>query len=401
MTADDEPPSASPAARRELDRLVEEAEHLADVARRSPSFVVQHGVALALLALAPRAPGARLLFGELGTAWTAALLAPGYGLSCVSAVLLRRKGSRHVAYLACEIAESALLYGGSLALAFVTRLPVNVLYILLPFTAVFWANAKPFWARIYGVIVGASHAALVGAIVWRGGADAPRAAAFAALVGAGAATLLALLASRGRAALRLEAERNVLRRRLDAARLDDERARVAELLRAGVGAALGGVLASLTTADLERQARAALAELDGLVGPGSGGGTLVDLARDVDARCRALCVDAAYASTLEGDPAAVVGAAAAHAVARVAQELVRNAVTHGRATVVRVGLAQGASGLRLTVVDDGLGLDAAVLEGATGGLENARRWLAALGGELVVAAGAGPGATLTASVPAE
>ena len=86
------------------------------------------------------------------------------------------------------------------------------------------------------------------------------------------------------------------------------------------------------------------------------------------------------------------------AVYRVAQEALTNAMRHARASAVRVALTCDAGGLRLSVQDDGCGMDLAEATRGLGLLGAAER-AAALGGELQVHGAPGAGVQLLLRLP--
>lgn len=300
--------------------------------------------------------------------------------ACVGVLLFRRRGSDSLAYLACEAVESFVLYIIPFSMIFVGRSTWSVLWILPAFTVVFWANAKPFQSRVYLPILALAHGGLALGQVIRGGPEAATAAGLALTVGVACAGVFEVLARRGRATLRLEADRNVLRSKVNAGRLNAEREHVAGMLRERVGAAIAALAGELD-AGLEEQARSVLTELHG-VGSEEAALSLGDLAGRLEDRCRILCVDAVYAQAVVGDHGATIAGPAANALVRVSQELVRNAVTHGRAQQISVALAVDAYATTVVVRDDGVGLSQGALERATGGLSNARQWLREHGGML-------------------
>lgn len=351
--------------------------------------------------LAPLVPGASRLFGALTVAQCLAFSVPGVLAAWMSVFLHRRRGSDDRLYEASEAVESFLLYAGTLAKVFVTGTTWSVLWILPPFTAVFWANAKPFHSRMYVSIIVLAHGALVVAYVVRGDADASSAAWLTGAVGAACVATYEILARRGRNTLRLEAERNVLREKLSAVRLDGERERVAKMLRERVGAAIAALASELESDGLDEQAQSVLAELNGVARASAGAPmSLAELASRLDDRCRPLCVDVEYARSVVGDETASVEGHAAHALVRVSQELVKNAVIHGGARHVSIEVTLDAVATTLVVRDDGGGLAHGAFARATGGLDNARQWLLEHAGVLehVVVAG-GAATELRAVIP--
>jgi signal transduction histidine kinase len=82
---------------------------------------------------------------------------------------------------------------------------------------------------------------------------------------------------------------------------------------------------------------------------------------------------------------------------RATQEAFANIRKHARASAVSVELASSPAGIRLTVTDNGIGIDDGHAEGF--GLRGMRARVAQVGGELTVSAAAGSGTTLTVEVP--
>jgi signal transduction histidine kinase len=104
----------------------------------------------------------------------------------------------------------------------------------------------------------------------------------------------------------------------------------------------------------------------------------------------------------DGDEAA--GAARgprALALYRVAQEALRNALSHAQPQCLRVELRADGAGTRLSVADDGCGFDpAAPRERASLGLASMHERVALLGGWLRIDSRRGQGTTVSAWVPA-
>jgi signal transduction histidine kinase len=86
-------------------------------------------------------------------------------------------------------------------------------------------------------------------------------------------------------------------------------------------------------------------------------------------------------------------------VFRIAQEALRNAVTHGAARTVSVSLTGGDIGLTLVIADDGVGFDATALPGDGLGLTSMRERLEPLGGTLKIDSRPGAGTRLKVMVP--
>jgi len=84
---------------------------------------------------------------------------------------------------------------------------------------------------------------------------------------------------------------------------------------------------------------------------------------------------------------------------RVAQEGVRNATRHGAAHNVSVRLTGDASGLTLSIIDDGVGFDVDAVRGEGLGLVSMRERIESLGGTLKIRSKPGAGADLEAAIP--
>ncbi len=102
---------------------------------------------------------------------------------------------------------------------------------------------------------------------------------------------------------------------------------------------------------------------------------------------------------LEATERAVTPERAQH-VLRVLQESLRNALTHARATRLRVAF-RAREALHLEIEDDGGGLAAELLTRTDGGLANVRARAAALGGEVRWDAIDGGGTRVTLSAPVD
>jgi signal transduction histidine kinase len=82
---------------------------------------------------------------------------------------------------------------------------------------------------------------------------------------------------------------------------------------------------------------------------------------------------------------------------RATQEAFANIRKHAQASAVTVDLAPSASGVRLTVTDNGIGMDSGHPEGF--GLRGMRARVAQVGGAMTLSTGSGGGTTLTVEVP--
>lgn len=373
-------------------RLIRDGGRHADAERRTWSFTLQIVFAQLLFGLAPLVPHANHLFGALTVPQGLAIMTPGALGAIVSLVVFRRVGSDGRAYRTSEAIESFLLYCANVAAVFRTEMSWPVLWILCPFSTVFWAVTKPHDGRLHASIVGTAHAALALAYVVRG--DSAR--AWIALgVGAVSYLLYAAIAREGRTTLAVEAERNVAQAKLNEVILDEARRRVANALRDGIGRDIMDL-----AREVEPDAAAPFAQLEGIAGVGAPC-SLPELLQRIDAKCRPLCVDLTYESAIGAGLGPLIDADRALALVRVAQELVRNAVVHGRAIVVRVELVLAGAAVTMRVADDGSGLSSETFARATGGLANAVQWMREHDGslELESAAGRAAGTALCAVVP--
>ena len=122
----------------------------------------------------------------------------------------------------------------------------------------------------------------------------------------------------------------------------------------------------------------------------------------IQALCEAWEARSGVACVFHHDTRAdALGEAVNVAVYRVVQEALSNVLRHARASTVRVTLgaaAQAPGVLRLTVRDDGVGMDVAAPRRGLGLLGAAER-AAALGGHLAIDSGAGRGVSLELSLP--
>ena len=85
---------------------------------------------------------------------------------------------------------------------------------------------------------------------------------------------------------------------------------------------------------------------------------------------------------------------------RIAQEAVRNAIQHASAGHIAVSLSRTVSGLRLEVVDDGIGFDRKAIDPQRLGIVGMSERADAIGGELRVGTAAGEGTRITLTIPA-
>jgi len=95
-----------------------------------------------------------------------------------------------------------------------------------------------------------------------------------------------------------------------------------------------------------------------------------------------------------------VGAPADHAMLRVAQEGIANAVRHADARRIELRLAKRDGHIEVTVADDGRGFDQSAAAGHGLGLVVMRERIRELGGSVVIRSELGHGTSLVASIPA-
>jgi signal transduction histidine kinase len=115
-----------------------------------------------------------------------------------------------------------------------------------------------------------------------------------------------------------------------------------------------------------------------------------------------LCSDTHVDVTVEGVTGPVPSPVMA-SLSLVTREAIHNAVRHGAAKRVAIGLRGDAEGLVLDISDDGCGFAPAALDAMPDshrGLRNIRQRIAALGGTLAIDSQPGHGTRLTAHIPA-
>lgn len=376
------------------------AAELADAKRRTWRFTAAMILTCTLLVWSPLLPGHEQVIGA-ATAQDGAIVWVLFVASMLAAVFTyRRFGSRSRPYVVAEAVEVFFLYGTTLWMHYVSGFVWSIVCLIQPSNAMFIALVKPGLAWRNATLILASNATLAACYLSRGRLDA-------ALVMIGFGILSAGVCwSTGRRRLRsfeVEAERDFMDAELAALRRERAQRQLAHALDGIVGAELAELAADLARdpafADEAERARAISAEVAAFASETRGNDEQVaGLARSIAAKCRPLCEGRSYEQVLDGDASARVDAKTATTLLRVAQELVRNAVVHGRPAAVRVEVAHREGVLRLRVRDDGVGLSPETLERASGGLKNAKVRLAEIGGTLELVAGAAP-AELLATVP--
>jgi len=357
----------------------------ADRERRTRRALVRMCASLTVFGLAPLVPGTGPVFGATtGSLRGLVYLAPALVCLAVSFAAFRRYGSFHPAYLAAQSVESLAIYGSRMALLYDGGLVWSVLWLVQPFTAILWGATKFVKRGVYVPIIVASHAAFA-AQSWAHGRGA--AAWISVVLGAGSIALFVLVSRRAARDLTVEAERDVLRAKLAAARLEEERRRIARALNEGVVRELEALAREIDDAPPAAEgARAAARDADHIATSARAPApdSLAALAAAIDEKCRPLCAAVTYEQRLSAAGAVPLSDGASRAALRIAQELVRNAVTHARPGLVRVELGHdpAAGRLELRVWDDGSGMPEGAFARAAGGLRNARHWVRELGGTL-------------------
>lgn len=371
-----------------------EAQLLADVdlrtdrTRRSTPSMVGNGLLLIAFIFAPKLPGASSVFGDFDWREGALLSLPALTCVVIGALLYRRLGPNHRAYRALDAVELCTFHAFPAAFPLLDQGTSYIAGGFLLVSAAFWGQGKPGRARLYGALVTAL--ALLAPVVLLVRGESHR-ATVAAVFGA-ASVLTYVMAVRARLEqVRAEARRNGLRESLRALRVGRELKRIEQQLTSHVGAQLDLLAYELAQAALpEAHAARRLSKMvSELVFPSAEPVSLNELAGIVFARARALCRGVCLVEHGPTNTESTVDGSSARAVLNIAQELVRNAVMHGRPRTVDVTVDADGGRLNLMVSDDGVGLPAAMYEAATGGLSNARAWLAERAGSITVEPRAG------------
>jgi signal transduction histidine kinase len=387
-------------------QLIAEVTHHADAERRSWRYYALYVVGLVIFSLSPLVPGTEVVFGAVTPSWMMVTFSFGVVASFVCVALYRRFGPDDPWYQRMEMVEAFLMYGGSLALIVLSGVRGSPLYSLSLFTGILWALTKPFLQRQYGVLVALAHGlhAAVAIALGRWGD-----AAMTVCVGLVAFGAYVVVAHSRRNEIFIQADRNVARAKMQSWQLDRERERIARSVTESVTQRLAAIIEALKhgtpplSADRARaleQARLAHRDLNAITSSSRGDlpATLGELSTLIESSVKPLCVNAQLTSTLGGDAKAAVVPATALAATRIAQELVRNAITHGAARTVDIDLGHDGQQLSLRVSDDGLGMTAERIASSTGGLRNVQRWASECGGSFHRLSPAGAGTTLSVTL---
>lgn len=364
--------------------LVAALDETTDRTRRSLGSTVGNALLMVTFIVGPRWPGAAQALGDFDADEGLALSLPGLTCVLLGAWLYRRHGPRHPLYRAVDALELCAFHAFPALFPLLASRTTYMAGALLVASAGFWGQAKPGRARLYGGLIAAVGLAPA-LLLWLDGHGerAALAASFAV-----ASVLAYAMGVRARQeGVRAEARRDRLREDARMLRVTLERRKIERELTGHVGARLDALATELARANLPEAAlaRQLSTTVSELVLPGEQAVQLTDL----EALVRSRCVTPFPNVTLSPQPPAAPGPppispAAARAVLRLAQEFVRNAVTHGRAERVDVAVRFAGDELRLTVSDDGVGLPPSALEHASGGLRNAKEWVRELGGALTV-----------------
>lgn len=378
-------------------KLVDTLMAQTDRTRRTWSFTIAMTVTLLAFSALPLVPKGHVIIGRVTPLQVFLAELPGIAFLFSSMLIYRRFGSSGRGYRVSEALEMAGLYGSTLAIPVLDEQASSLLWAMQVPGALFWAAVKPGFSRRYGLIVAALNIATVAAVLAQGRwADA----GLATLIGITSLVAFVVVARGRLRAVRAEAERNVMRARLAEARLEHGRRRTEQELTQDVGQHLESL-----ASELHRLGRAEAAEVRRMVEMVSD--IVFPLQRELSvgelgqlclSRCERLCSGLSLAID-PIDALRPVPSPTARAVLRIAQELVRNAVTHGKAANVRLQLSLDAGRAHLRVSDDGVGLSSAALAGSTGGLKNARTWSEEVGGHFALVPQVGWQTTLVATLP--
>lgn len=366
-----------------------------DQTRRSWGATAGNALLLIGFVVLPRLPGAPLVFEKFDT--VDGLVLPLPALVCVltGAALHRRLGPTHPLYRALDALELCTLHAFPAYFPLLDEGTAFMSGAFLIVSAVFWGQGKPGRARLYGTLVTLMGSSAVVVFLVRGQV----AHAWLATLFCGASVLGYVMAIRLRLeGVRAELERNQLREGARQLRLGRERRRIERALTSHVGAQLEELTTRLEAEGFEESemTRRLSESVSQFIFPSSTGIDASELGALLQDRCRPLCPSFRLSNTIE--PATPIGSATARAVLRVAQELVRNAVVHGRARRVEAVLSAERE-LVFSVSDDGSGLSRDAYEAASGGLRNARQWLAEAGGTLSLEPRAGFTTSIVVSLP--
>ena len=379
----------------ELDRAM--SEHYAEGRRGMRSFTATALlVAIAAgVALLPAWLPARRVLG-VGIETTLPLTTIS-ALSIVhAAIAFRRVGAHGRWYRAAEQLESLCSVSCGAALIYFSGSATSVFWIyFLLFVADAWNNPRD--AKICIAMYSVATTALAAAFALR---EASADVAVTASLGVLGAVCIYVFAASAKHRLRGEAERRVLRSRLERLLVERERDRIARDLHDGVAADLSTLLwrarelkeavaglgdgqATSIVDDLVNDARSSLDELREVVfALRVSGGKWDEFLAELRTRVTRLCAGSLRCEIAihDDETAPMVPVDVRVHILRIVQEGVRNAVRHARAQVVRVEIERGAR-IVIRVSDDGEGIPDDALSTSRGGLSNIAKRARILGGE--------------------
>ena len=351
--------------------------------------------ALVCLALAPLLPGAETLLGDLRVQESLLALVPAALLWTANFWVFRSVGPDHWWFRSTYFLELFCLHAFTLALIFGSGSAASVVWVAAPMSALYWASLRPhaIWQNL--AVATTAHLALCAAFLSVGQPFDAMFSLFAALIFAALYTVAARSQTR---VMVVEARRNLADRQLRSLQFAGMRQRMEQNLDQQVGAQLSELADELQgfeansaaavrggsrVGDYAAQAREALQELKRAVTqlrveePAC---SLQTLCEEIERKCSGL-LPTGYRQTAEANQLAeTISGETAFALLRVAQELTRNAVVHGKASAVHLDVSLQLNDLIMSVHDDGVGLSTTAWESSEGGLRNAKVWAKELGG---------------------
>lgn len=364
--------------------LIAEIDARTDRTRRSLAATAGNLVMVLSFIALPSLPGGANFPGAFETRH--AVVASGILALCfvIGAVLYRVVGTQHPLYRAVDALELSCIVGYTVAFPLIEPALAPTAAVFALISTAFWGQGKPGCVRPYAVIIAIVGAAPVAIDVARG--EPQRALVAAAVAVASLAAYLVSVRARLET-VRAELRRNGLRDDTRARRVAHERERLGRELSDHLFSRIDVLASQLERAQVPEAAAARrLSEMaTELLFPNAQPVELAELGELLRGRCQALCPTGLTFSVRQPHPAPNVSAQASRALLRIAQELVRNAVTHGQARTIEVALTLDGDRLRLHVDDDGSGLSAEGARSASGGLRNARAWAAACDGTVELA----------------
>lgn len=349
---------------------------------------------VAIVAVLPVWGPAQRLLG-VGLEWTVPIGILSGASIVHAAIAFHRGGALSRWYFLAEDLESLCSVVSGLLLVWASGSATSVFWIYFVFfVADSWNVPHRTIAPL--VLSGIGTASLALAFARRG---AITDAAVTACLGVLMVMTIHAFASSARHRVRAEAERRILRRRLERLLVERERDRIARELHDGVAADLSTLLfrarelkrsigdgeISALVDGLVADARRSLDELREIVfAQEKSSGTWEGFVEELRRRVERLCADGMSSEVMVRDlPGCIEVPPGVRAqVLRIVQEGVRNAVRHANARTVRVVLERGKE-LSVNVVDDGDGVPDEALAAPGRGIRNITKRARDLGGEAV------------------